>query len=225
MSKQTYYEFFGLKNFESDPVILKKAYRSMALKYHPDRHKEPAAKAEAEEKMKTVNEVWRVLKGHREEYDRHLRRKSDHTADAFRYTKQNWTNTKGKKNPFKEWSFTMDEAEFVNPESFQDIYDRMMRGNWGTYYTKADPNKYDREKAEKKAKQRRQEEHDLEEQKKRFEFFARMTDDEYTEAKSWTEYKRNNGDVILGMAGEDLQPGELVIRGADGKFYKAKQKE
>ena len=36
-NKPTYYEFFGLSNFESDKIKIKSAYRSMALKWHPDR--------------------------------------------------------------------------------------------------------------------------------------------------------------------------------------------
>lgn len=66
MIKPSYYEYFGLKNFEEDQDKIKRAHRSMALKHHPDR-------GGSVEDMQTVNEVYRVLSKQKEEYDRHLR--------------------------------------------------------------------------------------------------------------------------------------------------------
>ena len=50
MAKQDYYELLGISKDASD-VEIKKAYRSMAMKYHPDRN--PGDK-EAEIKFKEV---------------------------------------------------------------------------------------------------------------------------------------------------------------------------
>lgn len=66
----TYYEFFGLENFETDQKKIKAAYRSMALKYHPDRNED---KNYADHMMKQVNEVYRVLSSEKDRYDRHLK--------------------------------------------------------------------------------------------------------------------------------------------------------
>lgn len=68
MNKPTYYEFFNLPNFEADQDKIKRAYRSMALKHHPDR-------GGSLESMKNVNEVFRVLSTKKDEYDKHLRNK------------------------------------------------------------------------------------------------------------------------------------------------------
>ena len=65
--KRDYYEVLGISNSASDEEI-KKAYKKMALKYHPDRNKE----ADAESKFKEVNEAYSVLsdKEKKERYDR-----------------------------------------------------------------------------------------------------------------------------------------------------------
>ncbi len=59
MTKRDYYEVLGLnRNTTADDV--KKAYRNLALKYHPDRV--PAdKKKEAEEKFKEISEAYEVL--------------------------------------------------------------------------------------------------------------------------------------------------------------------
>ena len=56
MEKRDYYEVLGLQKGATDAEI-KKAYRQMAKKYHPDVNKEPGA----EEKFKEVNEAYEVL--------------------------------------------------------------------------------------------------------------------------------------------------------------------
>ena len=57
MAKQDYYEVLGVSKNASSSEI-KKAYRKMAIKYHPD--KNPDDKS-AEEKFKTAAEAYEVL--------------------------------------------------------------------------------------------------------------------------------------------------------------------
>lgn len=57
MAKEDYYEVLGIARNASDAEI-KKAYRKMAMKYHPDRN---AGDKKAEEKFKTMSEAYEVL--------------------------------------------------------------------------------------------------------------------------------------------------------------------
>ncbi|MHC1605460.1 MAG: molecular chaperone DnaJ [Candidatus Methanofastidiosia archaeon] len=70
MDKRDYYEILGIGKDASEEEI-KKAYRKLARKYHPDVN--PDNKTESEEKFKEVSEAYEVLvdKEKRERYDRY----------------------------------------------------------------------------------------------------------------------------------------------------------
>ncbi|MBW7904611.1 MAG: molecular chaperone DnaJ [Phycisphaerae bacterium] len=67
-NKRDYYEVLGLKR-ESSPDEVKRAFRQAALKYHPDRNREPGA----EDKFKEASEAYEVLSDpqRRQLYDRY----------------------------------------------------------------------------------------------------------------------------------------------------------
>jgi curved DNA-binding protein len=68
MAKKDYYEVLGVKKTATEDEI-KKAYRKLAMKHHPDRN--PTNKLEAEERFKEINEAYAVLsdKEKRQQYD------------------------------------------------------------------------------------------------------------------------------------------------------------
>ena len=57
MNKRDYYEVLGVQKGASQDEI-KRAFRKLAKKYHPDVSKEP----DAEEKFKDIGEAYEVLK-------------------------------------------------------------------------------------------------------------------------------------------------------------------
>lgn len=60
MAKRDYYEVLGVGKNASDDEI-KKAYRKLAMKYHPDRNPEGKDGKIAEEKFKEVKEAYEML--------------------------------------------------------------------------------------------------------------------------------------------------------------------
>ena len=69
MSKRDYYEILGI-NRDSDDDDIKKAYRKLAMKYHPDRNPD---NPKAEEHFKECKEAYEILSDSRKRaaYDQH----------------------------------------------------------------------------------------------------------------------------------------------------------
>lgn len=81
MAKEDYYSLLGVNRNASDADI-KKAYRRLAMKYHPDRN---AGDKEAEKKFKAISEAYEVLSEpqKRQAYDRYGHAGVDQTAGGF----------------------------------------------------------------------------------------------------------------------------------------------
>ncbi len=118
MAEKDYYELLGVKKNATEEEI-KKAYRNLAKKYHPDRNK---GNKEAENKFKEFSEAYAVLsdKEKREQYDRLGR-------EAFNFQA-------GGANPFAGFDF----SQFTNrarrgggrraPSGFTDIFSDLFGG-------------------------------------------------------------------------------------------------
>lgn len=111
-----YYKILGVPK-DADDDALKKAYRKLALKYHPDKNKSPGA----EEKFKEVSEAYEVLsdKKKREVYDTYgeegLRGDSENAQAFFGKNRGNSEfvfNFSGN-DPFKLFEQTFGDDDFI----------------------------------------------------------------------------------------------------------------
>ncbi len=98
MPEKDYYKVLGVEKKASEEAI-KKVYRKLAMKYHPDRNK---GDKKAEEKFKEISEAYAVLsdKEKRKQYD-------TYGADGFqqRYSQEDIFRGFDFNNIFKEFGF------------------------------------------------------------------------------------------------------------------------
>jgi len=119
MEKRDYYEILGLDRSATKEDI-KKAYRTLALKYHPDKNKEK----DAEEKFKEISEAYAVL------YDDEKRRMYDqygHAGIDQQYTTEDIFRTTDFGDIFRGMGF-----------DFNDIFEQFF-GRGGGYTQRQSP--------------------------------------------------------------------------------------
>jgi curved DNA-binding protein len=128
MNYKDYYKILGV-NKKADKKQIKSAYRKLAAQYHPD--KNPDNK-EAEEKFKTINEAYQVLKDDekRKKYEAlgaNWERYEQTGFDSSQFQERN-----GKKG--QTFSFEGDPSEFFGGSSsgFSDFFDMFFSGGGST---------------------------------------------------------------------------------------------
>jgi len=115
MQFKDYYKILGInKNATTDDI--KKAYRKLALKYHPDKNK---GDKEAEQKFKEISEAYEVLK------DPDKRRKYDNLGSSY----YNFKQTGGHAEDFN-WSdwFTKGQTRTKTDRPFSNFGDFFSSG-------------------------------------------------------------------------------------------------
>lgn len=121
MAKQDYYEILGIDHSATKEDI-KKAYRKLALRYHPDKNKEK----EAEEKFKQISEAYAVL------YDDEKRRMYDeygHAGIDERYTSEDIFRGVDFGHIFRGMGFDDIFEQFFGQRRGVDRRQRIQRGN------------------------------------------------------------------------------------------------
>lgn len=108
---EDYYDILGVSPDASEEEI-KKAYKKLALKYHPDRNKDH----DAESKFKKINEAFSVVgkKERRQEYDQARQ-------GGYEY------NPDGNGMNFCNYNFS-DMGDIFSNMGFEDIFDEFFRG-------------------------------------------------------------------------------------------------
>jgi DnaJ-class molecular chaperone len=115
MSQKDYYKVLGVKEDASEAEI-KKAYRKLAVKYHPDKN---PGDSKAEEKFKEISEAYYALGDakRRKEYD-NLRRMGAYTGD--------FSSAQG--FDFSDFMSQFSGGGFSSRSSFGDIFGDIFSG-------------------------------------------------------------------------------------------------
>lgn len=122
MEVKDYYKILGVEKTATAEQI-KKAYRKLAVKYHPD--KNPGDKA-AEEKFKELNEAYEVLS------DAGKRKKYDQFGENYQYYEQHggrpedydWSQFGGGKQGSYTYSGNVEDM-FGGGEGFSDFFEQL----------------------------------------------------------------------------------------------------
>lgn len=88
MENQDYYQILGISK-DVDKVRLRKAYRDLAIQYHPDRNMEYP---DAVEKMKQINEAYAVLSDSKKRRDYDAMREQYGSYDAYAQFRNNYSD-------------------------------------------------------------------------------------------------------------------------------------
>ncbi len=129
MEYKDYYKILGVKKDASKEEI-KKAFRKLALKYHPDKNKGDKA---AEEKFKEINEAYEVLS------DDEKRKKYDQMGESYRYYQQyggepggfDWSQFANQSGG-RTFTFEGDLGDFFNRSGYSDFFE-MFFGEGGAF--------------------------------------------------------------------------------------------
>lgn len=123
--KRDYYEVLGVDK-SADEAAIKKAYRKLAMKFHPDVNKEPGA----EERFKEINEAYEVLsdKEKRQSYDR------------FGFAGVDPNSAYGQGNPFGQGGFDFSDLFGGSGYGgFEDLFGSMFGGARSQTYRNTRP--------------------------------------------------------------------------------------
>ena len=123
MDYKDYYKILGVeKNASTDDI--KKAYRKLAVKYHPDRNPDDKV---AEEKFKEINEANEVLSNP----DKHKR--YDEFGENWEYFQQGGggqgRSSGGQRQGGQKATFTAED--FADDEHLKDIFEKFFGGGFG----------------------------------------------------------------------------------------------
>ncbi|MFM9948721.1 MAG: DnaJ C-terminal domain-containing protein [Saprospiraceae bacterium] len=128
MASKDYYKILGIEK-NASPEDIKKAYRKLALQYHPDKNKGDKI---AEEKFKAVNEANSVL------IDPEKRKLYDRYGENWEQVQQGGAAGKrqggptGRQRPGgQQPPFSFDASDFENDDRFEDLFSQFFGGSAG----------------------------------------------------------------------------------------------
>ncbi len=139
MKFQDYYKILGVEK-SAGLVEIKKAFRKLALKYHPDKNED---KASAQEKFIKIQEAYEVLKDtdKRKKYDELIDQQNN--AGKKKYNQQNYYQWESKKQPDDYYGYDkgFGESESLFSTFFNYFFGKKKRrGNYSNLYSGNDIN-------------------------------------------------------------------------------------
>jgi len=121
MATQTYYDYLEIGK-DATKTDIKKAYRRLALKYHPDKNSEP----DAADKFRQVSEAYEVLSDEekRREYDRALRTGGSQALSSSWQQSQN--RSYRRRDPFMQFNDLFQNDPFFREaaEGLDDLFEK-----------------------------------------------------------------------------------------------------
>lgn len=128
MEYKDYYKVLGIDK-KASAADIKKAYRKLAMKYHPD--KNPDDKL-AEEKFKELNEAYEVLG------DEEKRKKYDEFGENWKYYEQagsnggdfDWGRWRAQQGAGRQQQY--DDSMFGEGSNFSDFFEHLFGGGFGS---------------------------------------------------------------------------------------------
>lgn len=127
MEYKDYYKVLGVKKTATQDEI-KKAYRKLALKYHPDKNRD---NKEAEDKFKELNEANEVLS------DKDKRKKYDELGENWKYYQQSggaqdqgfdWSQYANQGSGYTQYSYGSDQGDSFGGSNFSDFFETLFGG-------------------------------------------------------------------------------------------------
>lgn len=126
---KNYYEQLEV-NSKASLEIIEKAYRVLAKRYHPDLQREPSSRKYAEDRLKEINEAYRILSDTflREQYDSELAREQERRMEALQQDKgysaeKSWSPHKRQKEEQKQEEEIPKEKQKVKVGTFSALMD------------------------------------------------------------------------------------------------------
>jgi curved DNA-binding protein len=119
MEYKDYYKILGVEKTASSDDI-RKAFRRLAIKYHPDKNQNDKV---AEEKFKEINEANEVLS------NPDKRKRYDEFGQNWEYFEKSGGQQQQKSRGGQQYSFTADD--FADDSQFKDIFEKFFGGSFG----------------------------------------------------------------------------------------------
>ena len=172
----THYDTLGIPSTASDAEI-KKAYRKLALKLHPDKNNSK----QAEEQFKLVNDAYNVLS------DSNKRNEYDASLNNNRYNSKNYSNFNSYSNYTNFNDFSADDLFSRFGNMFNDSSPRFHSNTRNGHFSQRQNYDYTRQHYSENRRQRDNEQKQKQEEKKREEEIAKQKAEEEIENKKRQE--------------------------------------